>query len=252
MPTVRIRVTTFNVEEMPDNMRPGFLWDPFIQDSMRLANRTFRQAHVRVRLSNRTDLRPQRSRQLLTTDVLIQAGSRSRFEATLNQHHREGVREYQRLKRTGRAAPHYLYQEYFAQVASVEARRVGQGMIGSEARAILGENRASGEVCTYWVPGISCPSQATGETVFAPFYSHVGGLEGILISRHARPDTLAHELGHLLMRISHCSRPDQHRPECQCAGRDNLMHWSGNQRRGRDLSEAQRDRIRDRGREWFS
>ncbi len=251
MRTVLIRVTTLNVENPPPGTAFASQWDSLIHDSMRVARRAFRRARVRVRLSNRRDLPIRTSLRLLTTDVMLQAGHPSRFKDTLEDHDLAGIREYQRLKRLNIYAPHYLQQEYFAYIASIQARRVGEGIISSEARAILGQNRVPGEVCTYWVPGISSPSQATGETVFAPFYSRVEGVEGIFIAQHARDDTLAHELGHLLMRISHCSRPDQHRLVCQCAGRDNLMHWSGNQRRGRELSDAQRECIRDRGSEWF-
>jgi hypothetical protein len=147
-----------------------------------------------------------------------------------------------------------------ARAAMVAAQGYGDGFAGNEARGILSQNRVVGEVATYWVPRLLAgTSSSAGHTVCAPFYPDIpAGLEGIFIRQGAPAPTLAHELGHLLMRAGHCALPDSHegRTEtvsrgaappiqraCHCARPMNLMHEAGDTRTGSSLTGEQVRRL---------
>ena len=122
--------------------------------------------------------------------------------------------------------------EFALRAAEVVPIRNGMGVATSEAFNILEMNRVAGQVATYWVPRIISPA-SSGQTICAPMYANFPlGLEGIFIKNGASPQTLAHELGHLLMRCMHCQAPKQHHAldVCECASTQNLMHGDGDAR----------------------
>ena len=169
------------------------------------------------------------SQQMLTRDIRLMVGpDPAAYQRAFNQANAEGEQRYRELRTAGIEAPHHRHSEYFVNTGL--SYGVGTGLASGEALEILRLTRRNRCVAVYWVPGIS---GATALSLYRPFYSNVGVQEeGILMRPGTGPDTLAHEIGHLLMRCGHCSEPDDdsHAAGCECAGPDNLMHGSGDVR----------------------
>jgi hypothetical protein len=200
-----------------------------------MANNIFSRHGVTFRLSDFLQVRPEESDRRLTEDL------RHALPDSVSPDQQRQMME------AARAQARAWGGEFALSAALVVPLRIGQGVVSPEARAILRMNRFPGQVATYWVPRIIAP-ESSGQTVCEPMYSNIPtSLEGIFIKNGAPPTTLAHELGHLLMRCMHCQAPVQHRlhPVCDCASEDNLMHWSAETRKHTNLNDEQERHLRN-------
>jgi hypothetical protein len=153
------------------------------------------------------------------------------------QDRQEGASDYQDLQRRGVTAPHQLQREYWVGVSGVSSF-ADPNPVGQDALQILALTHRLDCVQVYWVPGMRA---GAGVAVMNPPNANVNrDLEGIFIAPHGGPTTLAHELGHLLMRCGHCIDPEHHQADCPCAPADNLM---GASEEARNIP-SQGDRMR--------
>ena len=244
---IRVRVTTLNYQEQPRGDAIGRHWNQRVNTAIDSANQVFSPHGIYVVRSRRRDLGVDHSRSLLTSDIRA-AAAPGRYRATVEDWHDRGRSQYEES-----GSVHHLSRAYWANVSQMAmAFESGAGLAGSEVRAILRLNRAPREVATYWVPGISSSHEATAHTFFGPLYSDINRTnEGILMAPHAGSDTLAHELGHLLMRAGHRSFQPPNGEQEGSAGPDNIMHSRGDLRTGRNLTAGQLREIRRRGRYYL-
>jgi hypothetical protein len=89
-----------------------------------------------------------------------------------------------------------------------EQGRTVRGQVSRETRALLEHGRSPGIPTAYWVPSMNDAQSRTGHpTGYSIDTAAWAGLlpnrEGVVIAENAGPNTLAHELGHLLMRAGH-------------------------------------------------
>lgn len=232
MSVILVRVTTFNPE---GNTAGRINWRRQVVEAIIVANGVFGRCGIIIRTSDFRQVGVPQSGRRLTQDI-----RHALPDNVSPQARRQMFNVYRALARAGG-------EEFALRAADVVPLQIGQGIVNAEARSILQMNRARGQVATYWVPRIIAPV-SSGQTVCEPMYSNIPtSLEGIFIKNDAPPATLAHELGHLLMRCMHCEAPVQHqsRTVCNCASRDNLMHGRADTRRNTNLNGEQVRHLRN-------
>jgi hypothetical protein len=227
MPSIRLRISILNPENTPG-------WGNAIDKAVQAARRIFGPHGIVIQESARSTL-PE-SEFLLTRDIRDQAATLSR------QSGRSAQQEYEFL-----AGMHSSSQLHTLNVADRASQDIGDGIPSSEALNIMTKNRVRGEVPIYWAPALLAGGEScAGHTVCRPFYTGLpANGEAIFMGRNAPDPTLAHELGHFLMRAGHCIDPDRHEATkgCQCADPNNLMHRFGSDRRGYNLTTQQKERL---------
>ena len=125
--------------------------------------------------------------------------------------------------------------------------------VSAEAHDILRQYGRNGAVTAVWVPRHVSAHPRDGIAFDPTFQRGMAGLGvGVVLSNDARPDTLAHELGHVLLHTGHVDldgsdengngRPDEELADGRETDDRNLME-SGSFRTGDDLSPAQVRRL---------
>lgn len=251
---IRMRITTLNHADDPFGRAVGSRWNLAILRSIRETNRILNTYGLNVSITGRCNLDVAPSRHLLTADIRRQARrGHLDYSWCRRVRRRNGRSSFINSRREGFSLPHLLAREFFADMADVvPTRRQPIGVASREVLGILAINRVPNEMSSYWVPGIEDPN-AAGHSLFQPVYSNVSqNREGIFIAPHAPPDTLAHEIVHVLTRAGHCSFDGS--PEGtseRSAGPENLMHHDRSARRGYQLTQGQVDRISAYGTYYF-
>jgi hypothetical protein len=248
MASITIRITTFTVRPPRPGHRVGEQWNELIDRSFVRAGEIYGRHGITIRRGRRVDHGVEFSRQVLTRDHYLHGRDIGYSPRRMFREQNEaGEAAYRRSVAEGRPREHYRDAEYWVRVANCVAYRAGGGTVAREALQILTLNNNPGEVATYWVPGITNPEGSAADTACSPMYGNVRVFEGIFIGPTSGRDTLAHELGHILMRCGHCADPDHDPPGCDCAGRSNLMHAIGYEDRGTELTEGQVIRLKREG-----
>lgn len=205
---IKLRILTLNPVPDPLGREIGSRWSNKIGMVFSAANAVFNRMCVRLLLTHRVDYPVEQSRRLLNEYYDNIANDENAEQSARDFLLEQSVSSYRYefSRQQGVEDPNLVHSHWYVRLreeagSSRDTRQVAT----EEALNILRLNRERNEICVYFVPGTTSPASA-GQSFFSELWSNITSQnEGIFISRNARYNTLAHEMGHLLMRIAHCS-----------------------------------------------